>query len=218
MAINPISTSAQSMVLNAKKTASSESEIKKTAIDPLQTDQDAKYDSFEKSEETTVNPKTTYSKDSVSISEISRSVEEKLAGLRGIVENLFTKQSLKTGESQGLSYDKIMEKYDGKLKSFYQNLEVDDATRLQAQQDISDDGFWGVKQASTRAIEFAIGISGNDPSKLAELKDAIEKGYQAAEKAWGGTLPAISLQTKEATLKGLDEWASGAAQQTANAN
>jgi hypothetical protein len=116
-------------------------------------------------------------------------------------------QSLKTGESKGLNYDQIMEKYDGKLKDFYQNLEVVDSTRLNAQQEISEDGFWGVKQTSERAIEFAKSLSGGDSSKVALLRVAIEKGYKDAEKAWGGELPEICKQTQEATLKGLYDWA-----------
>jgi len=68
----------------------------------------------------------------------------------------------------------------------------------------------GVKQTSERAIEFAKALSGGDPSKAALLKDAIEKGYKAAEKAWGGELPEICKQTQEATLKGLDDWANKA--------
>jgi hypothetical protein len=121
-------------------------------------------------------------------------------------------QSVKTGEAQGLSYEQIMKKYDGKLKEFYQSLQVDDATRIKAQQDISADGFWGVKQTSDRAIEFAKSLSGGDPSKISLLRNSIIEAYNAAETAWGGELPEISRQTQEATLKGLDDWAKEASQ------
>lgn len=161
---------------------------------------------YEKSAKKTAGTKT-YTKDAVSISEISKQVEMKLSSLRAIVENLAAVQTVKTGESKGLSYDQILEKYDGKLKTFYQNLQVDEETRLNAQQDISENGFWGVKQASERAIAFAKALSGGDPSKIPLLKASVEEGYAAAEKAWGGELPEICKQTKEATLKGLDAWA-----------
>lgn len=65
----------------------------------------------------------------------------------------------------------------------------------------------GVKQTSQRAIQFAKALSGGDPSKIALLKKAVEEGYKAAEKAWGGELPEICKQTQEATLQGLDDWA-----------
>ena len=117
---------------------------------------------------------------------IKQQLEAKLGELRAIVENLFSMQTLKTGESSGLDYDQIMEKYNGHLKDFYRNLEVGDATRVKAQQEIAEDGFWGVAQTSARAIEFAKALSGGDPSKIALLRDAIEAGYQAAEEARGG--------------------------------
>lgn len=162
---------------------------------------------YEKSDPTTTNPKQTYTRDTVKLDEINRQVDMKLSSLRSTVENLVSMQSVKNGEAKGLNYDQILAKYDGKLKDFYQNLNVDDKTRLTAQQDISEDGFWGVKQTSQRAIDFAKALCGGDPSKVAALKSSIEEGYRAAEKSWGGELPEICKQTQAATLKGLDDWA-----------
>lgn len=165
---------------------------------------------YEKTNAAATSAKT-YTKDVKTLEEINRQVDAKLASLRATVENFVAMQSVKSGEAQGLSYDQIMEKYDGKLKEFYQNLKVDDETRLKAQQEISEDGFWGVKQTSERAIAYAKALAGGDPSKVELLKNSIEEGYKAAEKAWGGELPEICRQTQEATLKGLDAWAAEAA-------
>lgn len=166
---------------------------------------------FEKSTQASSDTKT-YTRDAVTFSEITQQVESKLASLRAAVENLVAMQQVKTGVAQGINYDQILQKYDGKLKDFYQNLEVDDATRAQAQQDIAADGFWGVAQTSERTVEFAKAISGGDPAKIELLRQSIIDGYAAAEKSWGGALPEISKQTQEATLKGLDDWAKEAAQ------
>lgn len=162
---------------------------------------------YEKSTEQETSGKTTYTRDTVTLSEISKQVEAKLAPLRATVEKLITQQNIRSGTASGLSYDDIMEKYDGKLKEFYENLEVDDDTRLKAQEDISEDGFWGVKQTAARAVEFAKALAGGDRSKVDALKQAIEEGYKAAEKAWGGELPDICQKTQAATLQGLDDWA-----------
>lgn len=167
---------------------------------------------YEKSAKTTPSEHKTYTKDTLTLSEISKQVEAKYASLRETVENFVSMQRVKSGEAQGFSYDQIMKKYDGRLKEFYQNLKVDDATKMKAQQDISEDGFWGVKQTSERTIAFAKALSGGDPSKISLLKKSIEEGYNAAEKAWGGELPEICRQTQEATLKGLDDWAKETAQ------
>lgn len=206
MAIHPIPPTGG--VPDAAKVTVPESRAKKAAVDKAQPATDTEAAVFERSEAPAGSART-YTRDAATLSQIKAQVEQKFASLRSLVEELFTMQSLKTGEGKGLGYDQIMQKYDGNLKSFYQNLEVDDATRLKARQDISEDGFWGVKQASERAIQFAIALSGGDKSKLATLKDAIEKGYRNAERSWGGTLPDICQKTKEATLKGLDDWADG---------
>ena len=82
---------------------------------------------------------------------------------------------------------------------------VDAATKAQAQEDISEDGYWGVKQTSERILDFAKALAGDDPEKLENMRDAFEKGYAQAEKTWGGKLPDISQQTYEAVMKGFDE-------------
>ena len=198
MAIYPISISPKSEITNEANVSG------KVPTSAPTSNQEAAV--YEKSDETDTNTKT-YTRETVTLNEISKQVEMKLSSFRAVVETLISKQTLKTGEAQGLSYDVIMQKYDGKLKDLYQNLEVDDTTRLNAQQEISEDGFWGVKQTSERAIDFAQSLAGGDPSKLALLKNSIEEGYKSDEKSWGGELPEISKQTLAATLKGLDDWA-----------
>ncbi len=202
MAINPISshqgaTGDKIFEANAKE---------RKIIETKEYDADTKAAVFVKSSPQ-ANKNKLYSKNSTAISGMSLKANAKLNGLKGVVEKLLTMQSVKTAEGKGLSYAQIFKKYNGNIKGYFENLRVDEATKLKAQQDIAQDGYWGVKQTSERIIEFAKGISGGDASKLAELKGAIEKGFAAAEKAWGGSLPAICMQTKEAVFKGLDEWA-----------
>lgn len=95
---------------------------------------------------------------------------------------------------------------DKNIGSYFANLEVDDATRLQAQQDISEDGYWGVKQTAGRILDFAKAIAGDDPDKLEEMKKAVEKGFALARDMWGGELPSISGQTYDAVMQGFDDW------------
>ena len=82
---------------------------------------------------------------------------------------------------------------------------VDAATKAQAQEDISENGYWGVKQTSERILDFAKALAGDDPEKLEKMRSAFEKGYAQAEKTWGGELPEISKQTYDAVMKGFDE-------------
>ena len=82
---------------------------------------------------------------------------------------------------------------------------VDDATRAEAQKNIAEDGYWGVEQTSDRIVKYATALSGGDPEKLDTMIAAFEKGYKAAEKAWGGTLPGIAQQTRTAVLEKFDK-------------
>jgi hypothetical protein len=76
--------------------------------------------------------------------------------------------------------------------------EVDPATKAQAQEDISENGYWGVKQTSQRLFDFAAALAGDDVDKMKEMQEAMMKGYKMAEGTWGRDLPEISKQTIEA--------------------
>lgn len=76
-----------------------------------------------------------------------------------------------------------------------------------AKEDVSEDGYYGVKQTSQRILDFAVALVGDDPDKLEKMRSAFEKGYEMAEKTWGGELPEICKQTYDAVLKGFDDMA-----------
>ena len=82
------------------------------------------------------------------------------------------------------------------------NFTVDAATKAQAQEDISEDGYWGVKQTSGRILDFADALAGDNPDNIQKMYDAFKKGYKQAEETWGGELPDISKQTYDAVLEG----------------
>lgn len=80
-------------------------------------------------------------------------------------------------------------------------LNVDPATRAQAQADIAEDGYYGVSQTASRIFDFACALAGDDVEKMKEMQAAFEKGFKKAEKTWGGKLPDISYQTQDAVNK-----------------
>ncbi len=121
--------------------------------------------------------------------------EARTSQLRSLVEKMMLKQGQKvTGAMDYLTALK-----NGTLK-------VDDATRKQAQEDISENGYWGVEQTSDRLVSFAKALAGDDPSKADKLMAAIEKGFKQATKAWGDTLPDICGRTLEATREKMNAW------------
>lgn len=87
--------------------------------------------------------------------------------------------------------------------------EVDFTTMTpeQAQELISEDGYFGVEKTSDRIVEFATGAAGGDTSKLQQIKDAVMKGFKEAEEIFGGTLADISYDTLDAVMEKLDKWA-----------
>lgn len=144
------------------------------------------------------------------IAKLKADADAKFSQLRGIVEQLISKQS-KASETVS-----IWEQFkNGVLNG---TIEVDPATAKQAQEDISEDGYWGVKQTSERILDFAKAISGNDPEKAEQMREAIKKGYESAADLWGGELPEISQQTYDAVMKGLDDWKAETEKATAATN
>lgn len=83
---------------------------------------------------------------------------------------------------------------------------VDSATRAQAQKDIGEDGYWGVKQTSQRLFDFASALAGDDVEKMKDMQAAMEKGFKQAEKIWGRELPEISRNTLNAANKLFEDY------------
>lgn len=154
-------------------------------------------------EPSTSTPAKTYTQNTELVNKLKAAAESHTQQLQNIVQQLMTKQ----GQAYGTANDMWKFLASGKF-------EVDEATKLQAQQDISEDGYWGVKQTSSRILDFATALTGGDPSKIEDMRKAFEKGYKQAEKTWGGELPEISKQTYDAVMKGFDKMAEDAAQTT----
>ena len=113
--------------------------------------------------------------------------------LRGYVLDIFEKQGLDSSFSIG-----------------EETIDLETVTSEQAQELIADDGYFGIEQTSDRIVDFAIGISGSDPSRLDAILEGIEQGFNEALEAFGGWLPDISYDTYDAVLEKLDNWANTA--------
>ena len=75
-----------------------------------------------------------------------------------------------------------------------------------AKEDVSEDGYWGIKQTSQRLFDFASALAGDDPEKMKEMQAAMEKGFKEATGAWGDELPGICKDTLDAANKMFDEY------------
>lgn len=84
------------------------------------------------------------------------------------------------------------------------NLTVDADTKAAAQQAISEDGYWGVKQTSQRIFDMAAALAGDNVELMQKLQAAVGKGFEQAGVAWGGKLPSITDDTRDAIDKLFD--------------
>ena len=113
-----------------------------------------------------------------------------------MVQN-FQKQGINASMANGDDFWKMMASG---------NYTVDAKTKAEAQEAISEDGFWGVKNTSQRIFDFAAAMAGDDPEKMKKFQAAVEKGFSQAEDAWGGSLPSICGETHEAVNKLFDDY------------
>lgn len=122
---------------------------------------------------------------------------------QSVMENQFRRMILDLLERQGYSLKSL----EGMSSEEIQNLEVpvDDEARQEAKDLIGPDGPYGVEATSDRIIEFAKVLANKDPSRLPMLRDAIEKGFDAAKSMLGGTLPEISMETHTRTMEKFDD-------------
>lgn len=160
---------------------------------------------YEPSNETASAAKKNYKTDSATIAKLKADADARTEQLRSLVEKMMSKQT---------------ETY-GKANNIWQflasgNYTVDPATKAQAQADIAEDGYWGVSQTSGRILDFATALTGGNPDKIEEMREAFKKGYEQAEKTWGGKLPEISQKTYDAVMEGFDKLAEEAGIKTQN--
>ena len=156
-----------------------------------------------KSSNSNSSKKSSKTDNSATIAQIQADAEARVANLKSLVEKLLKGQTNSYAIANSDNDDSIWEH----LRKG--DFEVDAATKAQAQKDVAEDGYWGVDKTSSRIVDFAIALSGNDSSKADELLEAFKKGYAQAEKTWGGELPEISKKTYDAVLDKFQQWKDG---------
>ena len=150
-------------------------------------------------EKSTSEKKATYSINKMSAEDIAAIVEQMKQ------DQVNRKQQLCDLVNQMLS----KQAGTSKLASLFspENLKnVSPEAIAQAKEDVSEDGYWGVKQTSQRLFDFASALAGDDVEKMKEMQKAMEKGFKQATKAWGEELPSICKDTIDAANKLFDEY------------
>ena len=145
----------------------------------------------------------TYVKNEAIVSMLKSDLEDRQNQLKDIVSQMMSKQGVAIGKADD-------------IWSFLASgdFTIDEAAKKKAQEEISEDGYWGVKQTSQRILDFANALTGGDPDQIENMRSAFEKGFKEATKAWGKELPDISKQTYDAVMKGFDDMANKKTEET----
>ncbi len=178
------------------QTKSADTETTNEAVSSSQSTAESAGAVYEPSEEAKAASVKKYTPDRNLIAKLKADADARTAQLQSLVEKMLTKQ--------GQTYNKANDIWSVLSSG---NFTVDPATKAQAQADIAEDGYWGVKQTSQRILDFATALTGGDPDQIEKMRSAFEKGYKQAERIWGGHLPDISRQTYDAVLSGFDKLA-----------
>ena len=103
-------------------------------------------------------------------------------------------------------------------KALFEGITVSPEEQQAALEAISPGGEWSPEAVSENILNMAKALSGGDVSKLELLKNAVIKGFEAAETTWGGKLPSITDETYDLIMKGFDEWAKEGTEETDKAD
>lgn len=146
-------------------------------------------------EKSTEEKKATYSINKMSeedraalVSQLKTDADNRMKQLTDLVSQMMTGQATTFAKT-----DDSMWKFlaSGKFT-------VDPQTKAQAQADIAEDGYYGVKQTAQRMFDFACALAGDDVEKMKKMEAAMDKGFAQATKTWGGELPEICQNTIKA--------------------
>lgn len=154
-------------------------------------------DRVELSSDTKVTSKMSDSERAALVKSLKDDLNNQMSRFTNMMVQNFQKQGINVSMANGDDFWKMMASG---------NYTVDAKTKAEAQEAISEDGFWGVKNTSQRIFDFASALAGDDPEKMKKFQAAVEKGFSQAEDAWGGSLPSICGDTHEAVNKLFDDY------------
>ena len=180
-------TSNANNVAAAEKAAQEQNKDAVNAVDKKNTQ--ANTDRVEFSKDTKVTNKMSDSERASLVQSLKADLDNQMARFTNMMTQMFQKQGITGMSANG---DDMWRRIASG------NFTVDAQTKAEAQQAISEDGYWGVKQTSQRIFDFAYALAGDDPEKMKEMQAAVEKGFEQATKSWGKALPSISQDTHSA--------------------
>lgn len=156
-----------------------------------------KTDTYTKGEDVSNDETGIYTRENIQKT-VEQMEEQRAAAMQSMIQEMLGQQA----KAAGL-------KFFGPDKT----LSLSDITQEdidEAKASIEDGGYWSVDSVAGRIMDMAKLLAGNDPSKLATLKDSIIKGFQGAMGALGkkdmSEMPDITSRTYDEVMKRFDDW------------
>ena len=147
------------------KTAQEQNKDAVNAVDKKNSQ--ANTDRVEFSKDTKVTNKMSDAERASLVQSLKADLDNQMARFTNMMTQMFQKQGITGVSAQG---DDMWRRIASG------NFTVDAQTKAEAQQAISEDGYWGVKQTSQRIFDFAYALAGDNPEKMKEMQAAVEKG------------------------------------------
>ncbi len=155
-----------------------------------------------------VNTNSEYKVDTKTIEAMLEESNRKTEEAKALFGKIFSNQANTSYMAEGTD---VLKNIESAIKNYAEtgelDFEVSEEVSEQAREDVSEDGYYGVKQTSERILSFAKAISGGDPDKIDLLREAVDEAFGEVEELFGGELPQLSKDTYDAVMKGFDEWA-----------
>ena len=156
-----------------------------------------KTDTYTKGEDVSNDETGIYTRENIQKT-VEQMEEQRAAAMQSMIQEMLGQQA----KAAGL-------KFFGPDKT----LSLSDITQEdidEAKASIEDGGYWSVDSVAGRIMDMAKLLAGDDPSKLATLKDSIIKGFQGAMGALGkkdmSEMPDITSRTYDEVMKRFDDW------------
>lgn len=118
--------------------------------------------------------------------------QERVESFRVMVETLLGKQAERQGLAEGWSI---------------RDIEITDEMRAEAEEMVAEGGYFSVEETASRILDFAVALTGGDPAQIDVMRNAVQRGFDQAERMFGREMPEITRETHAAVLNGFDEWA-----------
>jgi len=156
---------------------------------------------------------------SVSTKEIKTNFTEKISQddvkeLKSQITQRSNEMMLKSvsiqAETSSLSAEEQFEQDYASFQSFLEDIDYDgkpiaELSKDEANELLSEDGIFGVKQTSQRIANFVINGAGDDEKLLRAGREGMIQGFKDAEDMWGSELPDISKETMQKALEMVDK-------------